>query len=159
MQNYDKLTRVLKEMIVFFDEFSVLQQKKLDAITENNVEALEGYMKEDQVFSLKLKAHERNREAAIAELALPTEGFREHIQTLDGDSAEALKQAYNTLSARVLDFKENNALISKQIEVKLYNIKNILERLDNKDVGVNTYSNKKNEGSATATDIFRSKKV
>ncbi len=131
MKNYTELKNVLIDMIIFFDEFSNIEQKKLDAVMVNDVDALEKCLQEEFACSIKMKGLERKRLQELEKLGEDNESIKTVLEDPSNENEHELRDVYDKLQVKLEDFRENSKIIKKEIDIKMASIKILLDRLEN----------------------------
>lgn len=156
MSSIDSFTAVINELINFFDSLLALEDRKLLAIKNNDVILLEDYIKEEQVYVLKLRGLDKKRETIQAELGFGKLSFKEIIASADSELHEKLLPLFEVLNKNMELFKNTNASSKLLIERNLYNIEKLLE--SNNAASPSTY-NKSGEMNNKNTVKFTSRKI
>lgn len=133
MENINKFKDVIVEMTQFFEELTKLEEGKLQAVTENNLKALEDYMAKEQVGIMRLRVMEKKRDEIQTQLGFKGLSFREVIDLLEGDVREDLTICYHRLADVLMQFNEVANSAKTAIETNLYSIEAILKRLKEKN--------------------------
>ncbi len=133
MENISKFKEVIEEMIRFFEELTELEQGKLQAVTDNNLKALEDFMAKEQVGIMRLRVLEKRRDEIQTKLGLQGLAFRDIIEKLEGDDKEELILRYHKLADVLMHFNLVADSAKTAIETNLYSIEAILKRLKEKN--------------------------
>lgn len=146
MNTIDNLNELTVEIIEFLEKLAEVQQKKLDAVHNNDLVLLDECMKQEQAAVMKSKSLDRKREAILAELGFSGLSYKQILENISEDKKAVAKPLFEKLRAAVLIFNERNNQIKTSIEVNLHSISNTLDNLKNSD-GKN-----KNTGKVSFTD-------
>ncbi len=157
MKNYSQLKSILSDMIVFFEEFSKIEQKKLDAVTTNDTDTIEICLKEELAYNMKMKGLEKKRLDELDRLGEDNQSIKLVLANPSNDDEKQLAQVYDNLQTRLEEFRENSKVIKKEIDIKMSSINILLDRLEHYNLKA-TYNKdaKRNKNDKTK---FKSQKV
>lgn len=138
--------QVLKDLVNFFDDLSVIEQDKLDSILKNDIFHIEECMKKEQAQILKLRGLDRKREQLQEQLSFSDLSFKEIVPLLPNEHKEEIKSLFDKLQKSVILFKDISGNAKVSIEMNLYDIDKTLTELQQKTKsGIdNTYSSNGN---------------
>jgi hypothetical protein len=162
MENYKEIKSVIDEYIKFMDELVTFEKKKLEVVSNKDMDSLNKYMKEEQVYLLQLRGLDQKREAAQAKLGVLGLTYRQIMEKMDGPDRAEMQDAYQLLSAKTKDFKNTINTIKSFIDLRLHIIDDVVGKLGGKnDSTSNTYglSGVQLSSSKEPTGRFQSTKV
>ena len=128
--DFDFFCKTLNDTLVLFDDLIALENKKVDAIAENDITLLDQYMNDEQAFLLQMRSLDYKREKTQGQLGVPGLTFRQLAEKFEGTEKEALDSLYEDLSAKTTELKEAIAGTKKLIEMHLSSISAVLEKID-----------------------------
>ena len=135
---FDSFKSVIQETLALFDDLIALENKKMDAITENDVALLDQYMNDEKAYLLQMRGLDYKREKMQGQLGSDGLTFRQMIDKFDGGEKEALNALYEELSSKSSELKKSISNTRKFIDLHLNSINALLEKLD----GAATYDKK-----------------
>lgn len=153
----DELLHFLQRYLAFYKEFLQLETDKYNDLSINNVSALDERVKAEEVFMLKSKGMELERDKLVACTGKPEAKFRELIPLFDEPLQKQIKDIYDELSKVLLDLKEMNIRCNYLTELRLHRIEIDLKRLENRPELQKLYNAQAREGRASGG--FLSKKI
>ena len=128
--NFDFFCKTLNDTLTLFDELITLENKKVDAIAENDVTQLDQYMNDEQVFLLQMRNLDFKREKTQGQLGVPGLTFRQLTEKFEGAEKETLDSLYEALSSKTAELKEAISGTKKLIEMHLSSISAVLEKIE-----------------------------
>jgi len=131
--DFDQFCKILSETLTVFDDLLGLESKKIDAIAENDVNLLDQYMNDEQVFLLQMRSLDSKREKVLTQLA-PGLTFRQLLERFEGSERKTLDKLYEELSARSKELKSAITGTRKLIEMHLNSISALLEKIDGEGI-------------------------
>ena len=146
MNTIENLNEITVEIIEFLEKLAEVQQKKLNAVHDNDLVLLDECMKQEQAAVMKSKSLDRKREAILLELGFGGLSYRKILENISEEKRAVAAPLFEKLRAAVINFNELNNQIKTSIEVNLHSISNTLENLKNSN-GNNT-----NTGKVSFTD-------
>jgi len=129
-EDFNSFCEVIKEMLALFSDLIGFENKKLDAIAANDVALLDQYMKDEQVYLLKMKGLEQKREKVQEQLGAAGLSFSELIGRFSGPEQDALNALYDELSAKTTEVKDAVTGTKRYIDLHLNSITALLEKLE-----------------------------
>lgn len=106
-----------------------IEQEKLQAITQNDLQKLDACIKEEQAQVLKLRGLDRKRDLLLVRMGYENLSFKEIIDVLPQEDRAESRRLYNELQRATDDFNNINASVRTALEVNLHNINAALESL------------------------------
>ncbi len=131
MGDFTKFKTVIQDLVDLFNDLAEVEHKKLRAISDNNLKALEDSMKEEQAGIMRLRGLEKRREESQRDLGLSGLSFKEIIEKLDGEKVLAMGELYTSLEEALSIFNKNADSAKTAIETNLYSIDAVLAQLQN----------------------------
>ena len=128
--DFDSFCEIIREMLTLFDELISFENKKIDAIAANDVTQLDQYMKDEQVYLLKMKALEQKREKFQNRIGADGLTFIELSDRFDGAEKETLKGFYEELALKMTEVKDAVSGTKRFIDLHLNSISALLEKLE-----------------------------
>lgn len=120
----------MKDVQNFYTEFLELENGKYEDILEDKLDVLDQHMKKEEVFLLRARGLEQERERLLAQMELQGCRMTQVIDAFDEPQKSELKQVFGELSAVLLDLKEVNLRCNSLSELKLHRIVTILEQIE-----------------------------
>jgi len=127
---YDLFCKVINETSALFDELIKLENKKIDAISENDVTLLDQYMNDEQAFLLQMRNLDFKREKVQEQIGAPGLTFRQVIDKFEGAEKETLTSMFEELSAKSSELKTVITTTKRFIDLHLNSITALLNKLD-----------------------------
>lgn len=146
MNTIDNLNELTVEITEFLDNLAEVQQKKLNAVRENDMVLLDKCMKEEQAAVMKSKSLDRKREAILLDLGFSGLSYKQILEEISEEKKAVSAPLFEKLRLATNRFNELNGVIKTAIEVNLHSISSTLEKLK-KSSGKNT-----NRGKISFTD-------
>jgi len=84
MNNYAEIKEVIEEYIKLMDLLIDFEQKKLNAVKDKDIQKLDSFLKEEQVYLLKLKGLDQKREGIQKKLGVEGLTYRQIIEKTEG---------------------------------------------------------------------------
>lgn len=162
MNNYKEIKAIIEEYIQLMDKMVIFEKEKLEVLSRKDMDLLNKYMKEEQVFLLQLRGLDQKREAAQARCGLAGLTFKQIIQQMDGSEGTEMQESYQILSSKTTEFKQIISTIKSIIEVKSHIIENMVQKLGGKiDDDSSTYDGSRESlhSSKLQTGRFQSTKI
>lgn len=123
---------IIHDIISFFEELTLVEQNKLEAIHTNNIARMEEYMKKEQAFILKLRGMDKKREQIQKELGYENFTYREIIDHSPDDIKDTLNQLYQKLEQKLTVYKSVSNHANSAIELNIHKIDTVIEKLKEK---------------------------
>lgn len=128
MNYYEDFIVVLSELTKVFVNLLRVEERKLTAALENNIELLQSCMAKEQAASLELKGLERKRMQIQTALGFEGLSFQEMIEQSESDYAFELNNAVRLLSDSIKDFEAVADEAGTVIEMNLANLDMLLSQ-------------------------------
>lgn len=136
--DFDSFNKVIHETLDLFDDLIGLENKKMGAITENDVTLLDQYMNDEQAYLLQMRGLDYKREKMQELLDATGLSFRQMIDKFETPKREILDELYMELSSKAAELKQAVAETRRVIDLHLNSINALLDKLE----GVPTYDKK-----------------
>ena len=136
-----ELLAYFERCIAFYENFLQLETNKYQDVLNNLLSAIDGYVKEEQVYMLKAKGFEAERIRLLQQTQMPEASFRELIPLLDDSVREEAMEHFESLSEILLKMKDVNQRCNELTELKLKQIQNYLDTLEAENVQPQIYTN------------------
>ncbi|HEX3037474.1 MAG TPA: flagellar export chaperone FlgN [Oscillospiraceae bacterium] len=149
----DELVLFLERYLVFYKDFLQMETEKYEDISQNKLAKLNQYVKDEQVFMLKSKGLEIERDKLVAQTGNSKTTFRELIPLFDGTVQAHLQEIYDELSNVLLDLKETNTRCNYITKLRLHGVEVNLKKLGDNPELQKIYTQKAHEG-ATPLNIL-----
>ncbi len=153
----DELFRFFQRYLSFYKEFLQLETEKYDDMAVNNLALLDQHVKKEEVFMLKSRGLELERDKLVTRTGKPEATFQELIPLFEQPLQEQIRQIYNELSKVLSDLKEMNLRCNYLTELRLHRIQIDLKKLEKRPDLQKLYDAHAREGDAPVN--FISKKV
>ena len=128
--DFDSFCAIIGDMTALFDELADFENKKLDAIAANDVAQLDKYMKEEQVYLLKMKGLEQRREKFQNRLGAPGLTFSGLIGKFGEPERDILTPLYDELASKTTEVRDAVSCTKRYIDLHLNSISALLEKLE-----------------------------
>jgi len=151
----DELLSYFERCIKFYESFLQLETNKYNDVVHNILSALDQHVKDEQVYMLKAKGLEIERDKLVARTENSEATFRELIPLLDDSVREQAKEHYESLSMILLNIKEVNNRCNRLTELKLRQVQGYLRKLENQNDTQKTYDNQAKESVAPLSMVSR----
>lgn len=125
----EEFHQIVHALIDLLKTLMGIEQEKLQAITQNDLEKLDACIKEEQAQVLKLRGLDRKRDLLLVRMGYENLSFKEIIEVLPQEDRAESRQLYNELQKATEDFNSVNASVRTALEVNLHNINATLESL------------------------------
>lgn len=129
MTNIADFYNIILSLIDLFKNLTTLEKDKLQAVTTNNLDALNTCLKNEQVMELKLKGLDKKREQVQASLGYNNLKFKEIIDRLPEDEKKEGNRLYSILQQATSDFHAINDSVKNALDVNLHLINTKLNKL------------------------------
>ena len=154
MQNY---LGFLTELNQALDTLTALEQRKLKAVQNNDLQTLDQCMKQEQALLLKLRGIDKKRESIQKDLGFENLTFTQIIEKAPLSHKKQLSEIFDTLNLKLDRYKDIFTNTQNAIEINLHNINKKLESFDVADKLNKTY---KEDGEVvTMKRSFTSRRV
>lgn len=123
----EQFQKIIRDLIVLFEEHLPLEQRKLEAIQQDDVSGVEECMKQEQALTLKLKGLDRKRESIQKELGWEGKPFREIVDAVPAENRQELRKLFDQLTNIVTIFSETNKEAMTAMEVHLRDMQKVMK--------------------------------
>jgi len=135
--DFNAFCQLLRDTQSLFDALIVFENKKLDIISANDVDALDQSMKEEQAYILKMKGLDLKREQWQEKFGFQDLPLKQMAERFNGAEKEMLLSLHNALSVKSEELKSIIAAAKKYIDLHVNGIGILLDQLEN---GESTYN-------------------
>ncbi len=146
-----------QKYLSFYKEFFQLETDKFNDISLNKVSKIDSYVKSEEVFMLKSRGLEQERERLIAKTGTSVTTFRELIPLFESPQREQIQGIFDEFSEVLLNLKEINLRCNYLTELRLHRIENDLKKLEKRPDLQKIYDAQAREGKPAPS--FLSKKI
>lgn len=153
----DELLCFFQRYLSFYKEFLQLETEKYNDMAVNNISSLDQHVKNEEVFMMKSRGLELERDKLVARTGKPEATFHDLISLFEHPFQEQINQIYNELSKVLLDLKEMNLRCNYLTELRLHRIQIDLKKLEKRPDLQKLYNVHAREGKAPVN--FISKKI
>ncbi|WP_312095212.1 flagellar export chaperone FlgN [Aminipila sp.] len=129
MNNYAEIKDVIEEYIKLMDLLIDFEQKKLNAVKEKDIQKLDNFLKEEQVYLLKLKGLDQKREGIQKKLGVEGLTYRQIIEKTEGTLRSELENSYEILAVKTKQFNETLNTLKSYIDIRLHTIEEFMKQL------------------------------
>jgi hypothetical protein len=127
----EEFQRIIKELILQFQELSTLEQEMICAAKEKRIASIEERMIKEQAAAMRLRSLDRAREHAQKEMGYEKCTFREMLEQMPTDERMAMQEIYEQFRKEVHTYQE----IHKDLRVLLQlNLRRIREEVGNQEL-------------------------
>lgn len=151
----EKLLKFLREYLDFYKSFLQIESEKYNDLTCNNIKSIDERVKTEEVYMLKSRGLEIERDRLVAQTGNPKATFRQLIPLFDSSLQPQVQEIFDELSRVMLNLKEMNLNCNKLTELKLHRIKTDLNKLKNNPELQKIYSSKAEKGFAPKSILSR----
>lgn len=128
----DKFILFFRKHLEFYEQFLQMETEKFNKLISNEFERIDDYVKQEEVFMLKARGLEKEREKLMKDINCPKSTFQEIILQLDPSVQEEASTIYSILSQIIKNLKHCNQKNNYLIQLKLHQIEVNLEKLKNR---------------------------
>ncbi len=130
MYTLDDFLDLAEKLILLFDDLTDIEQTKLEAVTEKNIDSLNECMKEEQAYLLQFRGLDKKREAIQKDLGVEKKKFSEIISMVeDKKYKEELEELFATLKETMDFYQQIHNNVKHLVEINLHSIDKTLEYL------------------------------
>jgi hypothetical protein len=129
-QQSNELVLFLERYYKFYQEFLDLERKKYEAITQNDLKALDHFVTTEQAFHLKSRGFENERLQLLQACGESQTTFRNLIPKLDEEYQPKAKKIFQDLSDVLLDLKHVNKNCNSLAELRLHRINTTMNQIE-----------------------------
>lgn len=130
MNYYDKFYNYLMDLLQNYTKLAVLLRQKLDAVSKYDMNALDGILKEEQVFVLLSKGFDSNLQIYRDKLSLSGDSLGAVIEEMPEAQRPRYRALFVELKAKLDEVKEINEKCQALLEERLYTIEKAIRQLD-----------------------------
>lgn len=152
--DFNSFCALINDTMTLFDDIIGLENKKVDAISENDVNLLDQYMNDEQAFLLKMRGLDYKREKVQEQLGMPGKSFKQMADGFDKPERETLDTLYCELSSKSTELKEAVSSTKRYIDLHLASISSLLEKFEG-----TTYSKSGEKGQTLPSARFTPVKI
>ena len=153
----EELYHFFNRYLAFYREFLQLETDKCADMACNNLSALPNHVKTEEVYMLKSKGLENERNKLVAKTGLTQPTFQQLIPLLDESTREKVHAIYDELSHVLLDLKAMNLRCNTITELRLHKIETQVRKLEKRPELDKIYTahayDRKKSGSILSTKI------
>lgn len=131
--DFNSFCSLIKDTVLLFGNLIALENKKIDAIAENNAALLDQHMNEEQAYLMQMRGLDHKREKVQKQLDSSGLTFRQMIEKFESSERETLDTLYGELSSKSSELKDAISTARKYIDLHLSTITALLERLEGTD--------------------------
>lgn len=124
----EQFKNVIKNMIVLFQNLERLEQKKIDAVSKNNLTALEETMNKEQAEILKLRGAERELYSIQKQCGWEGKTFREILLLISGDDKKEFEELFHQFSSAMKSFQMTNEEAKQSLNIQIYTINKAMQQ-------------------------------
>lgn len=129
MNNYMQIKDIIDEYIKLMDLLINFENEKLEAVKMKDINKLDTFLKEEQVYLLKLRGLDKKREDIQKNMGFEGMTYREIIQTSEGSLRSELENSYGILSAKTQQFNQILNTLKTHIDIRLHTIDTFMKRV------------------------------
>lgn len=120
----------LEKYAAFYREFLKMEQDKSKAISKNDIESVNDFVKQEQAYMLKTKGLEVERDKITESYGMKDLTLREFLEHIHESKAERANELFNELTELLENLKRVNSSNNTMIELRLHRIGKALEQLE-----------------------------
>lgn len=124
----EQFKNVIQNMISLFQNLEQLEQKKIDAVSKNNLILLEEAMNKEQAEILKLRGSERALYDTQKKCGWEGKTFREILLLVSEDEQKEFKELFHSFSAAIEKFQLINEEAKKALNIQIYTINKAMQQ-------------------------------
>lgn len=147
----------LNRYLALFQEFFVLETQKYQDIAQGQIDKINEHVKAEEVFMLRSRGMEAERERLMKCVDFPAATFRELLPHFDPEVKEEAEELFEKLSNISLELKEMNLRCNYLTELRLRRVDAALKKINKQPELQKKYDAKAKE--ETNSSGFISKKV
>lgn len=138
----NELLEFFKKYLSFYKDFLQLETDKYNDLETKQLNSLQKNIKQEEVFMLRSRGFEKDRETLLSKTELPKATFRELIPLFPLTEREQIETIYQELSQVLLDLKEMNRRCNALTQLSLHHVQQELDHLDKQNQGQKVYTPK-----------------
>ena len=135
---FNSFCHLMTETVTLFDSIISLENRKVDAINENNLSLLDQYMNDEQVYLLQMRGLDSKREKMQELMGASGLTFRQMIDKFERPEKAPLNFLYEELSAKSSELKKALSETKRHVDFHLLSISAMIEKFE----GSSAYDNK-----------------
>lgn len=147
----------LNRYLALFQEFFVLETQKYQDIAQGQIDKINEHVKAEEVFMLRSKGMEAERERLMKRADVPAGTFRELLPHFDPEVKDEAEELFEKLSNITMELKEMNLRCNYLTELRLRRVDAALKKINKQPELQKKYDAKAKE--ETKSSGFISKKV
>ncbi|MDU7336983.1 MAG: flagellar protein FlgN [Clostridium sp.] len=147
----------LNRYLALFQEFFVLETQKYQDIAQGQIDKINEHVKAEEVFMLRSKGMEAERERLMKRADFPEATFRELLPHFDPEVKDEAEELFEKLSNITMELKEMNLRCNYLTELRLRKVDAALKKINKQPELQKKYDAKAKE--ETKSSGFISKKV
>ncbi|WP_085833624.1 flagellar protein FlgN [Clostridium merdae] len=147
----------LNRYLALFQEFFVLETQKYQDIAQGQINKINEHVKAEEVFMLRSKGMEAERERLLKRVDVPAATFRELLPHFDPEVKAQAEKLFEELSNITMELKEMNSRCNYLTELRLRRVDAALKKMNKQPELQKQYDAKAKE--ETKSSGFISKKV
>lgn len=117
-----ELLHFFKRYLAFYNDFYDIESQKYKDISSNIVKSLPLHVKKEEVYFLKSKGLELERDRLLEKAGCSQITFQQLIPLIDAEVQEDLKKVYEELSQVLLNLKDINLRCNKLTQLRLHRV-------------------------------------
>jgi hypothetical protein len=118
-----------RKYLAFYEQFLHIETEKFNKLVSGEFESIDDQVKQEEVFMLKARGLEKEREKLMMDINCPKSTFKEVISQLDPSVQDEASTIYSILSQTLQNLKHSNLKSNYLIKLKLHRIEVNLEKL------------------------------
>lgn len=124
----EQFKKVIRNMISLFENLEQLEQKKIEAVSKNNLVLLEEAMNKEQAEILKLRGSERELYDTQKKCGWESKTFREICLLVSEDDRKELEELFQQFSTGIERFQLANEESKKALNIQIYAINKAMQQ-------------------------------
>lgn len=129
MNIYEQILEQMREYSDLFDTLIDFEQKKFEAVKENNLDVIDEFLKTEQVYLLKVRGLDGKREEILKKSGFEGYTFRQLINDAEGGVRDELEILFGELEKKTENFKKLMDSLNSFVDMKLFSVEEALERI------------------------------
>lgn len=126
----DKFKKVIRDLIMLFEEYLPLEQQKLKAVQVDDVATVESCMTQEQALMLKLRGLDQKRVTIQRELGWEDKSFSQIVELVSDEEKPEMQKLFDDLNRAVSVFQDTNENAMTAMAVHLREIEKIIRIKD-----------------------------
>lgn len=116
------LLNLMSRQLTFYKEFLQMQNVKLDDMSNDRMRALDEHVKSEEVYFLRSKGLEQERNNFLKKRNLSDQTLREIIKTFPEEDVQSGQEIFDKLSTVILELKQVNLRCNSIAQLRLHRI-------------------------------------